>query len=62
MASTEESRRVVFQTLIESSYPEWPAYESTPLYDRGSARSLIRIIAISYRRWDAERAFQARTD
>jgi len=36
MAPTQGSRRAVFRTIARTSYYEWPAYDSTPLYDRSS--------------------------
>jgi len=40
VASTLESRRTVFRSIAQRSYVEWPAYESTPLYDRTSLAGL----------------------
>lgn len=40
MAPTQASRRTVFQTIAQTSYCEWPAYDSTPLYDRSSLGGL----------------------
>lgn len=36
MAPIQDSQRTVFQTIARTSYYEWPAYESTQLYDRSS--------------------------
>ncbi len=36
MALTRDSQRTVFQTIARTSYYEWPAYESTRLYDWSS--------------------------
>lgn len=40
MASTRASRRDVFRTIATTSYSEWPAYDSTPLYERHSRSGL----------------------
>ncbi len=40
MASTPTSRRTVFRTIATSSYREWPAYNTTSLYDRSSLGAL----------------------
>ncbi|MFC6772075.1 transposase, partial [Halorubrum pallidum] len=40
MASTPESRRTVFRRIARRAYVEWPAYDSTPLYDRTSLAGL----------------------
>ena len=40
MASTPVSRRSVFRSIARRSYVEWPAYHSTPLYDRTSLAGL----------------------
>ncbi|KOX93172.1 transposase [Haloarcula rubripromontorii] len=40
MASTLVSRRTVFRSIARRSYVEWPAYHSTPLYDRTSIAGL----------------------
>ena len=40
MASTPESRRTIFRRIAQRSYVEWPAYDSTPLYDRTSLAGL----------------------
>ncbi|EMA24862.1 transposase [Haloarcula marismortui] len=40
MASTPVSRRTVFRSIARRSYVEWPAYHSTPLYDRTSLAGL----------------------
>lgn len=48
MSSTEQSRRDVFQTIAQLQHVEWPAYESTPIYDPSSVtalRSDIRTVA-----------------
>lgn len=40
VASTPESRRTIFRRIAQRSYVEWPAYDSTPLYDRTSIAGL----------------------
>ena len=40
MNSTPVSRRTVFRGIARRSYVEWPAYDSTPLYDRTSLAGL----------------------
>jgi IS4 transposase len=45
---TTESRRTVFRQIARRSYVEWPAYDSTPLYDRTSLAGLesdVRIVS-----------------
>ncbi|WP_440992397.1 transposase [Haloarchaeobius baliensis] len=48
MPITTESRRTVFRQIARLSYVEWPAYDSTPLYDRTSLTGLesdVRIVS-----------------
>ena len=48
MPYTRESRRTTFRRVAQRSYIQWPAYESTPLYDRTSLTGLesdIRVVA-----------------
>ena len=40
MAPTCTSRRRVFRRIARKSHVEWPAYDSTPLYDRSSLTGL----------------------
>jgi IS4 transposase len=45
---TSKSRRTVFRQIARRSYVEWPAYDSTPLYDRTSLAGLesdVRIVS-----------------
>jgi len=45
---TQASRREVSQTVAATSYCEWPAYDSTPLYHRSSLGGLeenVRTVA-----------------
>jgi len=51
MGCTLESRRVVFRTIAQAAYREWPAYDSIPLYDRSSLGGLeadIRTVATAW--------------
>lgn len=55
MTLTRESRRCVFRRIARQSYVEWPVYESTPLYDRGSLAGLksdVRTVADTWFRHD----------
>ena len=48
MPLTFESRRTVFRQVARRSHAEWPAYNSTPLYDRTSLAGLesdVRIVS-----------------
>ena len=48
MPITTESRRTVFRQIARRSDVEWPAYDSTPLYDRTSLAGLesdVRIVS-----------------
>ncbi len=48
VAQTRESRRSVFRQIVKQSYVDWPAYESTPLFDRRSLPALesdVRVVA-----------------
>ncbi|RLM83962.1 transposase [Halobellus sp. Atlit-38R] len=40
MTHTRESRRTTFRRIARRSYAQWPAYDSTPLYDRTSLTGL----------------------
>jgi len=40
MPSTEQWRRDIFRTTAQLQHVEWPAYESTPFYDRSSVTAL----------------------
>ncbi|KAA9396402.1 transposase [Haloarcula sp. CBA1130] len=51
MAATRDSERTVFRRIAQQSYSEWPAYDSTPLYDRSSLGGLeedIRTVASTW--------------
>ena len=56
MTSTQAPRRTVFRTIAQTLYYEWPASDSTPLYDRCSLGALtnnIRTIAAVWFGYDA---------
>ncbi len=40
MVPSFDSQRSVFRRIAQQSYAEWPAYDSTPLYDRNSLAGL----------------------
>jgi hypothetical protein len=40
VCSTPVSRRTVFRRIAQRKYGEWPAYDTTPLYDRTSLAGL----------------------
>ena len=44
MAPTAVSRRDVFRSIATTQYLDWPAYDSTPLYDQSSLTALIEDI------------------
>jgi len=55
MTATPESRRVVFRRIANCSHTDWPAYDSTPLYDRTSLAGLesdVRIVSTTWFRHD----------
>ena len=41
MAPTSVSQRDVFRSIATTEYLDWPAYDSTPLYDQSSLTALI---------------------
>jgi hypothetical protein len=51
MSSTEQSRRDVFRTIAQLQHVEWPAYGSTPLYDRSSVSAFQSDIRTAARVW-----------
>lgn len=51
MALTNPSRRDVFRTIATTSYSEWPAYDSTPLYERHSRSGLEEDIRTVSEAW-----------
>ncbi|MGB9985574.1 transposase [Salarchaeum japonicum] len=51
MPITTESRRTVFRQIARLSYVEWPAYDSTPLYDRTSLTGLESDVQIVSGAW-----------
>ena len=61
MAPTLDSRRTVFRQIAIQSYADWPVYDSTPLYDRGSLTALgsdVRVIAETWFRHDDHTAVE----
>ena len=51
MPSTNVSRRDIYRSIAQHDYSEWPAYPSTPLYDRSSLGGLtedIRTVASTW--------------
>lgn len=61
MAPTQASRRTVFQAIAQTTYYEWPAYDSTPLYDRSSLGGLeedIRTVAAVWFDHDAHESVE----
>ncbi len=46
-----DSRRAVFRDIAQAPYTEWPAYDSTPLYNRGSLDALQEDIRAVGQRW-----------
>jgi IS4 transposase len=48
VSATRTTRQTVFRTIAQTSYAQWPAYDSIPLYDRSSLGGLeedIRTVA-----------------
>lgn len=56
MGSTPASRRDIFRTIATTSHHEWPAYDTTPLYDRSSLSALQEDIRTVAAVWFAHRA------
>jgi IS4 transposase len=55
MTATPESRRVIFRRIARRSHTDWPAYDSTPLYNRTSLAGLesdVRIVSATWFRHD----------
>ncbi|MCD2201292.1 transposase [Halobacterium sp. KA-4] len=51
MVATRESRRSVFRQIAHQQHVEWPAYDSTPLYDRSSLGGLesdVRVVSSAW--------------
>lgn len=62
MLSTRVSRRDVYRNLAQHDYSEWPAYSSTPLYDRSSLCGLnedIRTVASTWFDHEAHNSVEA---
>ena len=51
MSSSYGSRRTVFRRIARHSHIEWPAYDSTPLYDRTSTAGLESDVRTVSERW-----------
>jgi IS4 transposase len=49
--ATPASRRSVFRTIAQRSCVEWPAYASTPLYDRASLNALAADVRVAATPW-----------
>lgn len=61
MAPTYESRRTVFRQITQESYIDWPAYESTPLFDRSSLAAVeadVRVVADIWFQQEAHEAVE----
>ena len=62
MATIQASRREIFRTIATKSYYEWPAYDSTPLYDQSSLSALEEDVRTVGRVWfehDAHESIEA---
>lgn len=60
--ASRTARRDVFRALAETSYHNWPAYRSTPLYDRQSLPALeedVRTVAGEWFTHDAHECVEA---
>ena len=51
MAPTESSCRAIFRAVAQTPHNEWPAYDSTQLYDRSSLAALREDIHTVAREW-----------
>ena len=51
MSSSHGSRRTIFRQISRRSHIEWPAYDSTPLYDRTSLAGLESDVRTVSERW-----------
>jgi IS4 transposase len=51
MVPTQASRRKIFRTIAAAPYSRWPAYDTTPLYDRRSLRALKEDVRTVARVW-----------
>jgi hypothetical protein len=51
MAPTESSCRAIFRAVAQTPHNEWPAYDSTQLYDRSSPAALREDIHTVAREW-----------
>ncbi len=58
LRASRTARRDVFRALAQTSYHDWPAYRSTPLYDRQSLPALeedVRTVASEWFTHDAHK-------
>ena len=51
MSRTRDSRRTAFRRLASRRHTDWPAYDSTPQYDRGSLDGLESDIRTVSQTW-----------
>ncbi|AGB33989.1 transposase family protein (plasmid) [Natrinema pellirubrum DSM 15624] len=51
MPPTHDSRQTVFRRIARRSYAEWPAYDSTPLFDRTSLAGLESDVRTVSKTW-----------
>ena len=47
----DDPQRAVFRDIAQARYTEWPAYDSTPLYNRSSLDALQEDIRTVGQRW-----------
>lgn len=57
--STQISRREVFRAIAAKSYREWPAYDSTPLYDQSSLGALEKDVRTVAKVWFAHSSHES---
>lgn len=61
VAATHAIQRTVFRTIGQTLYAQWPAYDSTPLYDRSVLGGLdedIRTVAAVWFDHDAHESIE----
>ncbi|ERG93820.1 transposase, partial [Haloquadratum walsbyi] len=51
MPPTQQSAQTIFRRIARQSYTEWPAYDSTPLYDRTSLAGLEDDVSVVPDAW-----------
>ena len=62
MPPTQASQREVFRGIASTLYRKWPAYDSTPLYDRNSLGGLeedVRTVAEVWFEHDAHESVES---